>query len=269
MRLEPDEWLHLAKRLAIGQTGRHHHGRERRPNLVVGNTADRYWAYCNACKCGGVVMKEHVCITGVAAPAQSTDLLLPNDMVRVVDAEKAVQDAVLGFLAHKNMDARYLPELWFSKERCRLLIACGAGTGTTQWMGRDTTERSPQKWLTYNGSTYLHTPRSALRDVAVVVEDTFSMYKVAWAVGRNAHVYSSLGTSLSDALMLQLLRYNTVVVMYDGDRAGWIGNTLQTRRLRSCGIHAPHGYCAPPKHDPKDLSIADIQNLLESAVLPI
>lgn len=256
MSITHDEWLHLAKRCAVGQTTRHHHGRERRPNLVVGNKDDRYWAYCNACKTGGVVMKEHVVITGRSAPAESAHLTLPHDMVRVLDADKAVQDAVLGFLAHKNMDAQYLPELWFSKERCRVLLNYDGA-----WLGRDTTERSPQKWLTYSGSNHLG-PYCGVHPLAVVVEDTFSFYKVAWALaGRDVSVYCSLGTKLSNDLMINLLQHDRVLMFYDGDTAGNAGAVKESHRLRACGVSS-NAWTAPPDLDPKDMSIYAIREYI-------
>lgn len=253
MALPHDEWLHLAKRLPVGRTQRFYHRNERRPNLVVSNTSDRYAVYCQACKEGGVVMKEHVVITGKPAPALSADLTLPTDLVKVVDAEPCVISGVLGFIAHKNMDAQYLPELWFSRSRSRVLIEHQG-----EWLGRDTTERSPQKWLTYNGSNHLAHPEH--HPIAIVVEDPFSFFKVSWALQFHPiSVYSSLGTALSDELMLRLLEHDMVFLMYDGDRAGYDGAFRESRRLQSCGVNA-RDLCAPQGMDPKDMGILEIRS---------
>jgi hypothetical protein len=256
MALPQEDWLHLAKRLPIGQSTRHHHGRERRPNLTVGNAGDRYWAYCNACKQGGVVQKEHVIITGRQAPRESCDLTLPFDMRRILECDEPVRNGVLAVLANKNMDAQYLPELWFSKSRCRILF-CHDG----QWLGRDTTEASPQKWLTYNGSDHLAPTHGKMGRVAIVVEDPFSFYKVDWAVGVEYDVFTSLGTKISDALMVKLLQYDKVFMFYDGDEAGYKGANVGAKRLRSCGVEASES-CAPQGLDPKDMTIHAIREYL-------
>jgi hypothetical protein len=251
--LPQEEWLHLAKRAPVNGTGRHNHLRERRPNLVVRNLSDRYTAYCMACKQGAVLMKEHVRVTGIAPPALSHDLTLPADMVSVLSAEKAVQDGVLGFLAVKHMDMQYLADAFphFSRQRMRLLLTWPGG-----WLGRDTTERSPQKWLTFNNQKHLaglkHHP------TAVVMEDPFSFFKVRWALrGLPYTVYSSLGTTVHDELMLLLLTHDTVVFFYDGDSAGWCGADTESKRLRTFGVPSL-SMCAPTGKDPKDMTIEAI-----------
>lgn len=257
MALPQEDWLHLAKRLPIGGQARHHHGRERRPNLTVGNKGDRYWAYCNACKQGGVLQKEHVILTGRRAPDSSCDLTLPFDMQRILEADEHVRNGVLAVLASKNMDAMYLPELWFSKSRCRILFS-----HDSQWLGRDTTEASPQKWLTYNGSDHLAPTHAAPASrVAVVVEDPFSFYKAEFAVGDKLDIYTSLGTKISDSLMVKLLQYDKVLMFYDGDAAGYKGANVGAKRLRSCGIEASES-CAPQGLDPKDMTIHAIREYL-------
>lgn len=252
MALPQEEWLHLAKRAPVNGTGRHIHLRERRPNLVVRNLSDRYTAYCMACKQGAVLMKEHVRVTGIAVPATSHDLTLPSDMVRIEHAEKAVQDGVLGFLAVKHMDMAYLDTpVFFSRQRMRVLIHWDGG-----WLGRDTTERSPQKWLTFNHQKHLDPQERCPR--ALVVEDPFSFFKVRWAL-RNEPVcvYSSLGTAVSDDLMVKLLEHDIADFFYDGDTAGWKGADTESKRLRAFGVRS-YSMCAPRDLDPKDMTIEAI-----------
>lgn len=258
MALPQEEWLAAAKRQPVGGSGRIHHLREKRPNLIVGNDADRYWSFCQACKQGGVVMKEHVRITARQAPVESHSLVLPNDMLKVIDSEPVVQQAVLGFLASKNMDAQYLPELWFSKSRCRVLLMHGC-----EWLGRDTTGASPQKWLTFNGSNHLE--GSLHGDLAVVVEDPFSFYKVEWA-SRSVpgfKVYTSLGTRMSDELLVKLLQHKGVMFFYDDDAAGHKGAACESKRLRALGVNS-QAKCASGGRDPKDMSILEIQQHIRS-----
>jgi hypothetical protein len=252
-RLHKDDWLHIAKRLCVGARVRVQHGRERRQNMTVGHEGDHYWAYCQACKASGRVDKEHVRITDMKAPAESHSLVLPDDMVKVLDADKAVQDAVGGFLASKNMDPQYLPELWFSRSRCRLLFMHGC-----EWLGRDTTGASMQKWLTFNQSNHLHHTWGT--GLAVVVEDPFSYFKVRWALRDKPvyAVYSSLGTRMSDELMLLLLKSDHVTFFYDDDAAGHKGAATESHRLRALGVQAV-ARCATLGRDPKDMTIEEIR----------
>lgn len=245
---------------------RHRHGHERRPNLTVSNGVDRYWAYCNACKAGAIVMKEHVVVSGARAPANSASLSVPPDMIKVIDADKHTSNGVLGYLASKGMDAQYLPEIWFSAERKRILLQ-----HENQWLGRDVTDSSPQKWLTYNRTVFLsgRLPASKARS-AVLVEDPFSFFKVDYAVrgtelGVECDVYSSLGTRIHDELMVKLLSYDRAIMFYDGDKAGLDGGSTGASRLRSMGVHASTAL-APKGLDPKDMTCEEIVQHLRWAL---
>lgn len=71
------DWLQHAKRLAVGMRLRIRHGKERRLNMTVANERDRWWCYCQACKDGGVVHKEHVLLNTAAVPIKDEDLAVP------------------------------------------------------------------------------------------------------------------------------------------------------------------------------------------------
>lgn len=277
-RLPDSEWLHLAKRLGVGSTSRHYHRREGRPNLVVGNTAGKWWAYCQSCKAGGVVEKDHVKITGGKAPESSTHLDLPRDMLPLLELDEFACDSVLHLLAQKSMDQMYLPPLYFSEQRKRVLLDTGQG-----WLGRDTTGHSPQKWLTYDGSLYLGSHvqdtqasfpvvdmgnagaavQRAPDSTAVVVEDPFSYYKVRWALRDVPEftVYCALGTVVRPALRLALVPHTSVGLFFDGDSAGAVGARREARALRGLGVRAV-ARCAPEGFDPKDLTIEDIRGFI-------
>lgn len=258
MALPQEEWLSLAKMCALGSTRRARHNHEQGTTLQVGNETDRYWAYCHRCKVGGVSMKSHV-VLGVSAPVKSAELSLPLDRVLVYQAEPHVQLGVAKFLASKNMDLLYLPKehTYFSQERKRLLIAT-----TGEYMGRDTTGASPQKWLTYNAQHYVELlpPFAEVDGRAVIVEDTFSAYKLRHAlVDSGVTVFCSLGTRIHEELFLTLLkRYSRVFSYYDGDGAGLSGAITNQRRLSAVGlaVKLPCAYqIAPTKLDPKDQTI--------------
>lgn len=256
-RLSPEVWLSTAKRLPVGGTTRvpHRGDRTMRPNLVIGHDNGHYWAWCQSCQVGGKVVKEHCLTPGKPAPAASQRLDKPRDMVRVRDMLIEEQEGVAAFLARKSMDAMYLPELWFSEERKRILVPTPQG-----WMGRDSTENSPQKWLTYDRA--LHLDGGEAGNTAVVVEDTFSYYKVKYAVrGTGLVPLASLGTRLNDALLLRLMTFDKVVLFYDGDKAGYAGAERGAKRLRALGVRA-EAKCAPEGLDPKDMFIRDIRRHL-------
>jgi hypothetical protein len=206
------------------------------------------------------VEKSHVLITGAAAPVASTQLDLPRDKELLTRLDEFAAHSLACFLAGKNMDALYLPQLWFSEERRRLLVDTGQG-----WFGRDTTERSDQKWLTYNGTKYLGD--GPTDSVAVVVEDPFSYYKVKWALRelRGYTVYCALGTAVKPVLALKLALHSLCVFFMDGDKAGYNGADAGVRRLRGLGTRAL-ARCAPSGLDPKDMAAQAIREHLNEAV---
>lgn len=258
-RLPDDEWLHLAKRLSVGSRTRVYHRREGRPNLVIGNEAGKWWAYCQSCKAGGVVEKDHVKITGGKAPDSSTHLDLPRDNTPLLELDEFACDSVLRLLAQKNMDQVYLPPLHFSEQRKRMLIDTGQG-----WLGRDTTGHSPQKWLTYAGTLWLGPMASNLEgNTAVCVEDPFSYYKTVWALRDTPEVsvFCALGTVVRPVLRMRLLSADRVVLFFDGDAAGESGAKREASAMRGLGSRAV-ARCAPEGFDPKDLSIEDIRSFI-------
>lgn len=250
--LAQHEWLDKAKRLAVGMRVRIKHGNERRPNMIIANEGDRWWAYCQACKDGGVERKEHVML-GVPNAAPDVCLLAPSDFVPVLGCEYETRIAT--FLATKHMDLMYLPPVYYSPSRARLLIETPHGL-----LGRDVTEKSPAKWLVYSGAKFLGQTHGTR--IAVVVEDAFSYYKVAYALrDEPVDVICALGTGITDALVLELLRARAVIFMFDGDNAGWKGAHDGVVRMCGMGIRA-NSCCAPAGKDPKDLSCGEIRALL-------
>jgi hypothetical protein len=257
--LPDEEWLPLAKRLAVGAKNRVHHRSERRPNMVVGHEQGYYWSYCQACKEGGRRDKDHVRLVAVE-PARSRELSLPSDLVEVRSSSETLR-AIGAFLARKHMDFAYLPEMYFSRERMRLLLRDYAGN----YFGRDLTERSPQKWLHYKKVDFASpsAPQATTALLNVIVEDLFSAYKIQWAMSdTGVHVYCSLGTRISDSLMLRLTRAAVpACIMYDGDGAGIAGADYELPRLRSFGLPVRR-ISTPLGFDPKDLTIDQLRQLI-------
>uniref|UniRef100_A0AAU6W0N6 DNA primase n=4 Tax=unclassified bacterial viruses TaxID=12333 RepID=A0AAU6W0N6_9VIRU len=258
MSIPQEDWLHLAKRLPVGSTTRIYYKRDTRPNLVIGNSPTKFWCYCQKRKAGGVVEKDHVRITGVVAPSTSTQLDMPRDSVPLLSLDEFSRDAVLRLLALKNMDQMYLPELYFSDQRKRMLLNTGQG-----WLGRDTTGASPQKWLAYSGTLSLGKQEGEGPTNAVVVEDPFSYYKVRWALRDDPSwsVYCALGTVIRPALALIMTEHPKVVMFFDGDDAGVTGAKREAKKLRGLGVQAI-ARPAPTGFDPKDLTIEVIRRFL-------
>lgn len=275
MSIPESEWIAQAKRCAINQSRRVQHNREAGSDMAVGNKADRYWAYCHRCKEGGVSMKTHVVLSNKVPPA-SADLSLPADKVHVLTSEPHIKHGVGTFLASKHMDLEYLPaETFFSESRKRLMI-CVNG----QWMGRDTTGRSEQKWLTYNQQSFVALPGLYSHNKrAILTEDLFSMFKVGHALRNgpdedhhNTAVFCTLGTKINPPLFLRLIQeFSLVLSFYDGDTAGWHGCESNSKRLNALSIGLPATVvtqCAPRGMDPKDMSLAAIRQHVTTSFSP-
>lgn len=251
--LPEQDWLPKAKRLAVGMTMRVFHGHERRPNMTIGNERDRYWAYCQKCKQGARLDKEHVLLAAHYV-AEERQLSVPTDMVRAVG--NADWELIVGrFLASKGMDYAYLPTAYVSPSARRLMLHDGVG-----WHGRDLTERSNQKWLHY-GCQFVGTPGP----VTILTEDLFSMYKLRYAMANTVAVCSTLGSSCGPAAALALKDCTTLVWAYDGDKAGDDGYAQASKRMRAFG---PKQYRARPPDgkDPKDMDCNDLRVMIAEAL---
>lgn len=254
MALPENEWLPHAQRLAVGMQMRVRHLREGRPNMVIGNAKDRYWAYCQKCKRGGVLLKEHVLLNG--APVRGpTSLDKPRDLAPVLGSD--FEGVVGRFLASKGMMYPYLPPLWYSVGAKRMLLQDTEG----RWHGRDLTGRSDRKWLNYEGSRFVGKPS----DCTVLTEDLFSMYKVAFALrGTPVAVCCTLGAGVHDAAVLATMKCTSIVWAYDADAAGDAGYTHGSMRMRPFG--AKQFRARPPEGlDPKDMDCPDIRVMIEGA----
>lgn len=265
--LRQDDWLHHAKRLAVGMRTRVRHLNERRPNMTVGNERGHWWAYCQACKQGGRLDKDHVLLQGPVEPLdRAQELTVPHDLRPVLGSEYEV--TVGRFLASKGMMFPYLPKLWYSESRKRLCLQDPAGT----WHGRDMTERSAAKWLHY-GQPHI-VGWSANGGTTVVTEDLFSMYKVMYALRiphwesrmqQDLSVQSTLGAGLSVRAALALKNCRRIVWAYDGDKAGDDGYAQASKRMR---VHGPKQYRARPPEgmDPKDMTCEAIREMIKEAL---
>lgn len=263
--LRKEQWLWLAERLAVGESARVQHGYEGRKNLVIKNLPDRYVAYCQSCKEGSVHMKEHVLVGQPVGQPEST--VIPDDMQPALSWDIPTQAGVGGFLATKAMDLTMLPPgVQYSRSRRRIMLPVPV-QASYSWLGRDVTGKSQQKWMHFGDVPAIMSTKRDHKRVAFVVEDPFSYYKLVYSLEHadpalaarlaGIHVFCSLGTTFSDALVLELLEFQCVRVFYDGDKAGYIGATRESKRMRAMGVPSANS-CAPQGMDPKDLTCEEL-----------
>lgn len=250
--LRDEDWLAQAQRLSIGMQMRVHHGRERRPNMIIKNDKDRWWSYCQACKEGGVLLKQHVVLSG-DAPEITKDLALPTDYTLAQPSEYG--DAVGIYLHSKNMAYPYLPPVFVSPTAKRMLLRDDAGL----WHGRDLTNKSDRKWLNYQHAKFVGLPSN----ITVITEDLFSMYKMRYALGvmPSISVCCTLGASVSSAAALALKDCKRLIYAYDADKAGDAGFVQGYKRMKVFGMNQER-FRPPEGLDPKDMQCWDIRNLI-------
>lgn len=247
--LPHDEWLDRAKRLAIGMRIRVNHRRERRPNMVIGNDADKWWCYCQACKEGGVLQKEHVLLNSVEIP--EVVRTIPSDMQPVLRSE--YETTICKFLATKGMDLVYLPKLWYSVQAKRILLQDDG-----HWHGRDLTNKSPAKWLHYSSKN-----AGSVGTTTIITEDIFSMFKIEYALRDMPEysVFSTLGAGVSSASALALKDARHLIWAYDGDKAGDSGFDQGSKRMRA--FSKTQRRARPPEGlDPKDMDCQAIRDMV-------
>lgn len=182
---------------------------------------------------------------------------LPDDIKPVLASEFELP--IAKFLASKNMDQLYLPALFYSEKRKRLMLKDVAG----KWHGRDLTGRSPMKWMNYNNAKVVgHVPIGC---TVVVVEDLFSLYKTTWALRdlNGVVIVCALGTGCSASLVNALMPAYAAMWFFDADAAGDVGYTKASQRMRpfmdrQARVRPPEGL------DPKDMSCEAIRELIVS-----
>ena len=248
-----NEWLAKAKQLAVGMRTRTYHNGERRPNLAIGNDLDKWWCYCHACHEGGVVEKSHVVLGSHDVVA--VEITKPKDIQPVHQSDFEIP--IARFLADKNMSELYLPDLYYSAERKRLMLQLEG-----VWHGRDLTGRSPQKWMNYGNATYIGSPFI----YTAVVEDIFSMFKVRWAMRQypNFTAMCNLGTNAGLGITYAMSQSKCIQKLgwfFDADHAGDRGAHECQKRMQPFQI--PQYRVRPPEGlDPKDMTCEEIRAAL-------
>ncbi|AZF94935.1 DNA primase [Pectobacterium phage Phoria] len=266
-RLPPDEWLHLAKRLAVGQKRRVRHNEERDCAMDVFNKGDSYSAYCHRCHQSGWVPKEHQQLNAVRVDEDRVQAV-PADCLHITQARQYEQRRIWELLVQKGCPPGIIPEevLWFSRSSNRILLRQGLLA-----QGRALSPQQQPKWLMYGD--WWNQPRiwwTRYRGAGpmVLVEDVLSSYKVAKAIELYApessvSVAAVLGTVVTSA-SLRLVAGRDVLCMFDGDSAGAVGSRELQQRLAVFG--GSFVDIRPEQGDPKDMSLEEIACILNTAL---
>jgi hypothetical protein len=227
--------------------------------MTVANEQGHWWAYCQACKKGARLTKEHVLLSTVPEH-RSESLSVPTDRVQVLGS---VYEAAVGaFLASKRMMYPYLPELFISPRTKRLLMQEGA-----DWHGRDMLGRSAAKWMHYGSPGISGIPK----DTTIVTEDIFSMFKVRYALrdllsaDHDLAVVCSLGAGVGDKAVLALRNCHRIVWAYDADGAGDEGARNSSVRM-SPFVRKQNRARPPDGLDPKDMTSEEIRSMMKGIV---
>ena len=263
------EWLDLAKRVPVGQSRRHYHGAENRPNLVCYNNPDSYSAWCHSCQTSGYYPKEVLQRVDTSAPVFHKYLSVA-DCVTLPELARLHPERYkrLVVLLHKKrvstaLLAPYNPVYCLVDER---LVFTFKGVS----IGRDCTERSPSKWLVYHNAdpldyVYLQggiTHRT--REPIVLTEDLFSAIKVKHYTGLSA--LCCLGTRIHDSIVQFLTaREFYPVLAFDGDEAGYKATRAASKRLSIRDVPFT-SVVIPENLDPKDLSHTELLTLFKGVV---
>lgn len=258
MSLHRDDWLREAQRLSVGQKKRVRHGFESSAAMDVYNNADSWSAYCHRCHESGREMKVHQSVLRKVAEVDRVSPV-PATIIQFNDATQYEQQRMWRLLCSKGCPPGVIPEelLWYERSVNRLMIRTPGGLLA---LGRALDTWRTPKWLPYgawHGKPMVWQTRTGA-GVTVLVEDALSGYKVAKAISTYApassvRVIATLGTRITDAFLPYVVQ-DTVLCMYDGDKAGADGFEAVRKRLRVWG--APVVDLRPPLGDPKNNDLA-------------
>lgn len=268
MALPDHEWLHLAQRLAVGQSSRAYHKNEATPAMTIRNLPDRWTAYCHRCHQAAVKLKTHAVLSRV--PDQKRFMPWPADAKPLEEWPLYEQETIFKLLLEKGIDRQVhlapVP-VWYSRDQGRLILGTSLG-----WIGRATRGQLP-KWTGYGypAPAYAAAPGALAPGAPVVLtEDYLSALKLHWAMrggGIPGTGAACLGTTAGDKLVLDLVqsRPDWVAVAFDGDRAGRVQVGPVLKRLRGVGLNA-FALNTPSGYDPKDLTQEQLIQLIGEGV---
>src|SRR5690625_3419369 len=256
-------WLGIAKNLWVGDHTRKTHPADRgsRPSVIIRNEPQGYSVWCHRRNTGDYVAKTHVIPR--TAPAGSEHDNLPTDLRVITDLPYHEQTSIESYMLSMGVTSSMLPKgsISWSDSRKRLVITLGNIT-----LGRDVTNTSNCKWVDYTPAVTNHTEMLKLDGVGgdiVLVEDTFSAVKVNHYT--NKTTVALLGTRLHDIHRLEILDRDRTFIALDGDVAGRRGTTKIIRELRAMDCRYYFPVYVPTGNDPKNLTAAQIRELLNGS----
>lgn len=260
--LPKEEWLRDAQRLAVGQKRRIRHGCGS-SSLDVYNNADSWSCWCFRCHDGGREDKIHQSILRPIVEANHVSPV-PATVMRFTDATQYEQQRMWRLLCEKGCPPGVIPEelLWYERSVNRLMLLQSG-----QALGRALDQWRTPKWLPYgawHGKPMAWQTRAGA-GVTVLVEDALSGYKVAKAIDTYApqssvRVIATLGTRITEAFLPYVVQ-DTILCMYDGDKAGLDGFLAMRKRMRVWG--KPVLDLRPPLGDPKNNDLATLAERLQ------
>lgn len=260
--LPREDWLRQAQQLSVGQKRRIRHSCG--PSaLDVYNNPDSWSCWCFRCHDGGRVDKIHQSVLRRVVETNHIQPL-PETIIKFADATPYEQRRMWTLLVQKGCPPGVIPEelLWYERSVNRLMIRQGE-----QALGRALDSWRIPKWLAFGawrGKPMVWQTRAGA-GVTVLVEDVLSGFKVAKAICTYApqssvRVIATLGTRITDAFLPYIVQ-DTVLCMYDGDKAGLDGFEAMRKRLRVWG--APVLDLRPPLGDPKNNDLATLAGRLQ------
>ncbi|BAS69525.1 putative DNA primase [Pectobacterium phage PPWS1] len=260
-----EDWLHHAKRLAVGQKRRVNHGCGRTASLDVYNNDECWSCWCFRCHEGGRVHKEH---QSIRVMREDTSRIgpVPATALHISQVSAYEQRQIWDLLIRKGCPPGIIPEemLWYDKTTRRVLVRQGLRA-----LGRALSAQQQPKWLMFG--EWWNQPRiwmTRYRDAGpmVLVEDALSSYKVAKAIEHYApesslSVAAVLGTVLTSA-SLPLVAGRDVLCMFDGDKPGALGSIELRKRLSVFGGRFQD--IRPDVGDPKDMELEAVWQRLRN-----
>ena len=250
-------WLRACKRLPVGGSARIRCcGRDKA--AVIYNKEASWEMYCNRCKQPQFERKQYVQQIKhvVERPVQPA----PADLICIRDASAEVQNMAYSLLASKGIMPEMVEDMLWSNASKRLVFPISSAL----YLGRAMTPAQHPKWVQYNGKSsfgYI-APKTQPVQGIVLTEDLLSAKKVAHASNRFGSgtivVVALLGTRLDKRLKLLIAENNwPVLLMLDGDEAGWDGIKRIRRELKAfSGLRI--GEHTVPGLDPKDMQVDSI-----------
>lgn len=261
--LDPASFREHTEHLAIGRSVRVDHDCGAGRTLKVEHKDAGYSAYCWRCSDSGWIAHPRPSLSERIAKLQeqarietqaTATLDLPSPMEYNPQRWPSTARVWLYKAGLSNDDIEYL-KFYYCSRIDRVVMPLYSGSELVYWQARGFTTSRP-KYINPLVPKDTLAARFGAGCTLVLTEDILSAYRVSAVT----EAWSIMGTSLSDALALQIVRHGKpVVIMLDPDAAGVKGNNRIRKQLGAMGAECR--IIVPPK-DPKLLSKEELLCLL-------